>query len=294
MEGMASKNAAQSEPRTSKQSVASDRLFSEARTGRFEAAARTEKGVNHEPIDPEEGANHEVRLRRLISRITPDPVRVKLNIPQGTQCAGSWGRSRSRSGLSFRSSSSNESEAPDRRAITTRSCSHANSRLFSRNQARIRRFKRLRTTAPPTFLLAVIPSRLPTARESSNILDLRCFLSSGAEKMTRSRFARRRPLRSTRRKSLESRRRSDRRKRPVSIPTFYLDATVAASRFRPFARRRFKMARPAFVFILSRKPCLRRRLIRLGWYVRFMFADPHSRLIWFERYWSIRRHGRTG
>ncbi len=44
----------------------------------------------------------------------------------------------------------------------------------------------------------------------------------------------------------------------------YFDATVAANRLRPFARRRFRIARPAFVFIRSRKPCLRRRLIRLG------------------------------
>ena len=66
------------------------------------------------------------------------------------------------------------------------------------------------------------------------------------------------------------------------IAHVYLDATVAASRFRPFARRRFKMARPAFVFIRSRKPCLRSRLIRLGWYVRFIAADPHSRLFVFQ------------
>lgn len=66
------------------------------------------------------------------------------------------------------------------------------------------------------------------------------------------------------------------------IAHVYLDATVAASRFRPFARRRFKIARPAFVFIRSRKPCLRSRLIRLGWYVRFIAADPHSRLFVFQ------------
>jgi len=53
--------------------------------------------------------------------------------------------------------------------------------------------------------------------------------------------------------------------RNASLAHVYLDATVAARRFRPLARRRFNTARPAFVFIRSRKPCLRRRLIRLGW-----------------------------
>ena len=44
----------------------------------------------------------------------------------------------------------------------------------------------------------------------------------------------------------------------------YLEATVAARRLRPLARRRFRIARPDLVFIRSRKPCFRRRLIRLG------------------------------
>ena len=45
----------------------------------------------------------------------------------------------------------------------------------------------------------------------------------------------------------------------------YLEATVTARRFRPLARRLFKIVRPERVFIRSRKPCLRSRLIRLGW-----------------------------
>ena len=44
----------------------------------------------------------------------------------------------------------------------------------------------------------------------------------------------------------------------------YLDATLVASRLRPFDRRRFKIARPERVFIRSRNPCFRSRLIRLG------------------------------
>ena len=44
----------------------------------------------------------------------------------------------------------------------------------------------------------------------------------------------------------------------------YFDATVVARRLRPLARRRFRIARPERVFIRSRKPCFRSRLIRLG------------------------------
>ena len=177
---------------------------------------------------------------------------------------------------------SSDSAAPDRRAITTRSRSVANSDRRDLNQARIRRLKRLRTTAFPTFRLAVIPSRDPGCPEVLNILDLLDFTTTGAVIKTISRCACRRPRRNTRRKSRESRSRSDRRKRPVSSLMIYLDATVAASRLRPFARRRFRIARPAFVFIRSLKPCLRRRLIRLGWNVRFIAAEPHSRLFVFQ------------
>ena len=44
----------------------------------------------------------------------------------------------------------------------------------------------------------------------------------------------------------------------------YFEATVAARRLRPFARRRFRIARPDLVFIRSRKPCLRRRFDSTG------------------------------
>ena len=56
----------------------------------------------------------------------------------------------------------------------------------------------------------------------------------------------------------------------------YLDEIETAMRLRPLARRALRTARPPLVFIRSRKPCVRRRLIRLGWKVRFMTADPHS------------------
>lgn len=46
------------------------------------------------------------------------------------------------------------------------------------------------------------------------------------------------------------------------------------SRVRPLARRRLRMARPAFVAMRARKPCVRARLILLGWNVRFIADLP--------------------
>src|SRR5213078_4421012 len=43
------------------------------------------------------------------------------------------------------------------------------------------------------------------------------------------------------------------------------ESAQAESRLRPFARRRFRIVRPARVDILARKPCLRFRLRTLGW-----------------------------
>jgi hypothetical protein len=45
----------------------------------------------------------------------------------------------------------------------------------------------------------------------------------------------------------------------------YLEGVDAASRLRPFALRRLITLRPPVVFMRARKPCLRRRRIRLGW-----------------------------
>jgi hypothetical protein len=39
----------------------------------------------------------------------------------------------------------------------------------------------------------------------------------------------------------------------------------AESRFRPFARRRFRIARPARLDMRARKPCFRFRRRTLGW-----------------------------
>jgi hypothetical protein len=61
---------------------------------------------------------------------------------------------------------------------------------------------------------------------------------------------------------------------PFTEPIAALEATTrgpghllgveTASCLRPFARRRLRMARPAWVFIRARNPCVRRLRIRLG------------------------------
>jgi len=48
----------------------------------------------------------------------------------------------------------------------------------------------------------------------------------------------------------------------------------ADSRARPLARRAFRIRRPPLVAIRARKPCVRARLILLGWNVRFMSQTP--------------------
>ena len=51
--------------------------------------------------------------------------------------------------------------------------------------------------------------------------------------------------------------------RPIEFPgVIHSDDTV--KRFRPLARRRFKTKRPFFVFIRTKKPCVRRRRRLLG------------------------------
>lgn len=122
--------------------------------------------------------------------------------------------------LSFSSSSSGPSRAPERLAITTTSRPGGRSQRRRRNHSRTSRLNRFRCTAFPTFRLAVIPSRLGSRRGA------RAAFSSGPSdsgrpslrrhvSTTRSWLARRRPWRSTRRKSRESRKRSACWKRPV-------------------------------------------------------------------------------
>lgn len=50
----------------------------------------------------------------------------------------------------------------------------------------------------------------------------------------------------------------------------------AERRFLPFARRALMIACPAWVDMRARKPCLRARLRRLGWNVRFISCSPSN------------------
>ncbi len=131
-----------------------------------------------------------------------------------------------------------------RRAITTISVLGRSSPRISRNQVRICRFIRLRPTAPATLRLTVIPSRTlvgPGARDE-------------LANRTKCRSAARLPQLEVHRNSRERRIRSARRKRPEVEAMTYFDGVLTASRLRPFARRRRRIARPPLVFIRARNP----------------------------------------
>jgi len=118
--------------------------------------------------------------------------------------------------LSRASSSRSGRRAPARLAITTTSRSSPRSSRRYRNHSRNRLLNRFRTTAFPTFRLAVMPSRLRLRKLDSNSLESLLFIRLGVVITTNSLDARRRPRRKTRLKSLESRSRSDGWKRPVA------------------------------------------------------------------------------
>jgi len=90
-------------------------------------------------------------------------------------------------------------------AMITSSLPASSCALLLRNHSRIPRLTRFRTTALPTFLLTVIPSRQP--------------VSPRAIKMTKQFEETRRPWRPISRYSLETRIRSARPKRPVPVST---------------------------------------------------------------------------
>jgi hypothetical protein len=144
------------------------------------------------------------------------------------------------------------STAPPR-AMTTRRPPERGVRPPPLNHSRTRRLTRFRTTALPTFRLTVRPRRARTPSSSAN------------HSSTNSLLLERVPRRATSRYSRDVSTLSARRKRRVAASTLsYLEGVVAARRFRPFARRRLSIARPARVDIRSRKPWVRRRRIRLG------------------------------
>ena len=141
-----------------------------------------------------------------------------------------------------------------RRAITTTSDPPEIRLPFHRNHSLTRRLIRFRATAPPTFRLTVSPNRLGSSA-----------LSRSLTSTTKELDAALRPVCDTRRKSRADRIRSSRPKRPLAPFTRYFEGLATTRRFRPFARRRFRISRPARVLIRARKPCRRLRRIRLGW-----------------------------
>jgi len=50
----------------------------------------------------------------------------------------------------------------------------------------------------------------------------------------------------------------------------------ALNRVRPFALRRLMMFRPPRLLMRTRNPWVRLRLLRFGWYVRFIDGPPWS------------------
>jgi hypothetical protein len=56
----------------------------------------------------------------------------------------------------------------------------------------------------------------------------------------------------------------------AQVFSLILQICQAERRFLPFARRALMIDRPARVDMRARKPCLRARLRRLGWKVRFI------------------------
>jgi hypothetical protein len=74
----------------------------------------------------------------------------------------------------------------------------------------------------------------------------------------------------------------------MALSTAYLQAL---KRKRPFARRRFSTKRPFLVAMRARKPCLRLRLILLGWNVLFMAQKSSLKTREIERPVMIGRRG---
>lgn len=134
---------------------------------------------------------------------------------------------------------------------TTTSNPGASSR--ERTAARSLRLIRLRVTAGPADLLTAKPIR-------------------GGPASPRSRAAALTPLRRERLPSPWTRRKSELRH---SAAGFTPAIDYAEMRARPLARRFFRIARPARVFIRARKPCLRLRRRVLGWKVRLV-TEPSS------------------
>ena len=152
--------------------------------------------------------------------------------------------------------------------------------LRCRNSSRIRRFARFRRTAPPSFRVAMIPSRFrssPLGRANS------------VRWRPRTRVPRCCTARNSGRRRMRSPRVSVRSTFPCGPATPLPGVTLTARpepdaadalqaydtdrRSRPFARRCFRIRRPLRVLIRFRKPCVRFRRRLFGWKVRFIVPD---------------------
>lgn len=69
VEGMATKNPTQPEPRTANHAVASDRLFGKRRAGRCEATARSDQRTDGTPVQEKEQPHQEMGTTRLACRL---------------------------------------------------------------------------------------------------------------------------------------------------------------------------------------------------------------------------------
>ncbi len=139
------------------------------------------------------------------------------------------------------------------RATTTRCIppGHRSRRL--RNSSRSRRRTAFRTTAVPTLLDTVSPSRDAPS-------------GLGATRPTSGPAVTFFPRSWTSRKSRRLRRRASLGN--AAVKPYFLAADTAR-RFRPFARRRRRTSWPARVLFRFRKPWVRLRFTFDGWYVRF-------------------------
>lgn len=195
MPRMTAGDATETEPGPAPRSVALDRFGGVLGTGRPVAARRGQRGRYPSVI----AAQHRRKGGRQRSRHRAALAR-----------AATLSRSRA--------SSAEVELAAAGLATTTQSFPLGRFSWWVRNHSRTRRFTRLRTTDPPTRRLTVRPRRAGASASPSN---------RSATRRTNDRDAIRVPSRETRRKSLEDRRRSARRKR--SLPP----ATVTSTASRP-------------------------------------------------------------
>ena len=273
MKGMTAKNSPCGEPTARRKSVATQRLRCVDRAARVKAADSREPGRDPGVVPFEEGGAADGRAEAE----APEPLHA-LGPPLAAGASAALHSVRSTAPRS-RSKAGCPDETAPRRTIMMRSTPIGRFDLLLRNHSRVQRFARLRITALPTLVLAVIPSRvLPVGlcRQSARTLprEIRPTPSRIASKSERAR-SRTRARKACARPAGDGRGRAaspagGQRPRGRDIRgAVYFSAALAASRFRPLARRRRMTAWPPLVLMRLRNPCVRLRRTLLGWYVRF-------------------------